>query len=765
MFLRRIEIEGFKSFANKVAVDFAASGGVGAPAGVTAIVGPNGSGKSNIADAVRWVMGEQSMKSLRSKKSEDVIFAGSRGARRMNTASVTLYLDNADKRIPLPYAEVAVSRTVYRDGAGEYAINGAKVRLLDVVDALAHAGIGKGGYAIITQGMTDAFLAATPLERRAIIEDAAGVKPYQIRKQRSLARLASTKVNADRVAGLVAEITPHLRMLKRQAERAAKAEDVAALLREKQEQLYVRRWRQFRTEQAELRALYEERGSAMRVVEREVDMLSGEVERLAQAMEQASDGGESETVRRKRALSEEVAARHRAIAVADAQIAMEQERLVREVAALRTSIPVDTAYVQTHLDDVAVRLETAAGATDVPTLQQACADGGRATRTLRADVTRGTVQVDVSAQRAALETATDGRLADIRAARATATAALADAERAMEEVDTALREDARADREARATFFEKERLLRERERALTAARDAWNDSKVALARVEVREEDLARVIAADLAVVPDDLAARTDIAEATEDDTTLEQIVGRLRVQHEAIGAIDPLIIQEYRETQQRYDFLTKELADLERAAHDLQVVVREMDEKIAAAFADAYNFINKEFQTFFRMMFGGGKAALHKVAVAPREVAADDVADDDTAPNDEDAVQQEAAIGITITATPPGKNVEDLALLSGGERSLVSLSLLFAVIAFNPPPFVILDEVEAALDEANARRFGTIIGELAARTQFVIITHNRETMRHASLLYGVTMKGDGISRLLSVRLDAVASPDTADVL
>ena len=180
MFLKKLEVNGFKSFAARTTLDFSYGDESGGNHGVTAIVGPNGSGKSNIADAIRWVMGEQSMKNLRGKKLEDVIFAGSGKKTKLGSAKVTLYFDNSDKKIPLDFLEVSISRKVYRSGESEFLVNGSRARLQDIADFLARAGVGKQSYAIINQGMADAVLNSTALERRSIIEDAAGVKLYQI---------------------------------------------------------------------------------------------------------------------------------------------------------------------------------------------------------------------------------------------------------------------------------------------------------------------------------------------------------------------------------------------------------------------------------------------------------------------------------------------------------------------------------------------------------------------------------------------------------
>ncbi len=759
MFLKKIELHGFKSFAQKTTIDFTAAMHTINGArhyGITAIVGPNGSGKSNVADAIRWVMGEQSMKSLRSKKSDDVIFAGSSTQRKMNTASVALYFDNTDGSMPVEFGDVVVSRTVYRDGSGEYHINGAKARLLDVVDLLAHIGLGKGSYSIITQGMTDAFLSATPLDRRRIIEDAAGVRPFQIKKQRALTKLDSTRVNLERVAGLIQEIEPHLKMLKRQADRAAKAEDVAKELTERQKQLYQWRWNAFKTEQSSALKELEQRNAALQSAQKEVDALSHELRMQAQKMEARASAGDAELLKEKRVIGDKLAAARKELAIIEGHMALERERIAREIAALKSRVPVDSQYVRAHLDTMAKNIDSVLQneKMNVEILKNALAKARKAIVSLNADVERGSVEVDTRAQKERIRKEGDEKILAITQKRATVEERIAKYEAALVAVDKKLADGAAAERAARAAFFEQERVLRDKERALNALRDAYNEAKIRLARVEVREEDLKRLIMTELNMTPEDLEAC--VCEPVEDEAHLEQRVARLKVQHESIGTIDPLVIDEYKETQERYDFLTQEYDDLQRAIVDLVTVIKEMDQEIDKAFKKAFSFINNEFGLYFRMMFGSGKASLKKVTFAPRHQnvqASEDVTEDDesTVKKDDDV-----QIGIAISATPPGKRVNSLAQLSGGERSLVSLALLFAVIAFNPPPFVVLDEVEAALDESNARRFGNILKALSKKTQFVTITHNRETMRHASVLYGVTMNQDGVSRLLSVKIDDI---------
>jgi len=221
--------------------------------------------------------------------------------------------------------------------------------------------------------------------------------------------------------------------------------------------------------------------------------------------------------------------------------------------------------------------------------------------------------------------------------------------------------------------------------------------------------------------------------------------------------------VEEYKEAKIRFDFLTKEAKDLEEAMKNLRSVIKEMDKKIKVQFEEAFGFIDKKFQEYFRTIFGGGKAGLKLIKIknnrnlSPEEVVSGEKIDlEEKEVNNEDEDEQETQWGVEISAVPMGKKITSLGMLSGGERTLTSLALLFSVIAHNPPPFAILDEVEAALDEANSGRFSRIIRRLSDKTQFVLITHNRQTMKESSLLYGVTMSDDGVSKLLSVKLDEV---------
>lgn len=756
MYLKKLEIIGFKSFANRTVLDFLPDCDVagGGKCGITVIVGPNGSGKSNVADAIRWAIGEQSLKNLRGKKSEDVIFAGTDKKSRLGTASVTLYFDNSDKRIPIEFAEVSITRKIYRSGESEYLINGARVRLLDIVDLLAKAGIGKDSYCVITQGMSDAVLSATPIERRSIFEDAAGVKQYQIEKERALRKLESTRENLVRVDSLLQEIEPHLKNLRRQAEKASQGKEIADKLHAKQVLLYSFLWENFQSERGTL--LKERDGAQKQVFDLEVETntLQSEVAEASYAMEDQSK--EEELNHTLNTARDEANTFLRDRSIIEGKIEIEKEK--QKIEEVIRIIPVDLKYVQkaleeirSHQSELILRIQHVEKLEDLQDIREFAQVIKQKLYDLHEKAGEGNVkEKQIITMPYEEKKLSDERLATLTKEKEVCNKRLELLQKTIGEKEQALQTLRTAGRTSRETFFSKEKEWREKEYKLTGLKDQLNEVKVRLARVEVREEDLVGLVRVELSLGVEDLKYDGTPVEREK----LEREIARLKVEVEHIGTIDPLVVEEYQETEERFTFLTRESADLKQATQSLHTVIKEMDQKIDKVFHAAFLEIKKKFAAYFKIIFGGGKADIEIVKIRSRRRSEDEETQDDISKEEKEGENEE--IGIEIFACPPGKKITNLSMLSGGERSLTSLALLFAIISHNPPPFAVLDEVEAALDEANSKRFGTMLRELSLHTQFIAITHNRETMSQAGLLYGVTMGADGVSQLLSVRLDQV---------
>ena len=772
MFLKKIEITGFKSFAKRTTLDFS-EGGVfrnNEMIGITAIVGPNGSGKSNVADALRWAMGEQSMKHLRGKKAQDIIFAGSGKKSQLGSAQVALFLDNSDKKIPIEYPEVVITRRIFRSGESEYLINGTKVRLIDVIDLLAKAGVGQRSYCIINQGMADQILNSTLLERRSIIEEAAGVKEFQVKKERSERKLKNTKINLERVKGLLVEIEPHLRLLKRQSLKAQKGEQYRTALKQKQKQLFGYLWKNFADNREQAQLVVQELGRQTMLLQREIDELREKIQKDSKQTNQIGDQV-SQLEKKQRDLNYELNNLERSVVVEEGKLELEKQR-AKNVQTVEV-IPVGAEFVKTRLsqikqqqDELIARITKIEKIDQVQELKEYARAIAQEIYELYEGIAKGKIEKkkpEVELER--LRTVNLKKVQEIMDNLKRARGKRDLLEKEVVEIRKKIEELVKKDRQERKTTIEMEDALRRKQFELDKIKDRFNDSKIELARVEVKEEDLVSRIRQELKIPPDQL----ETVEEKIDVSEHEREIIRLKVQLEQIGGIDDTILEEYEETQKRYDFLHKESADLQEAMKRLKEVVREMDKKVKEKFEDTFRSINQEFDNYFRIIFNGGKAELKKVEIKTRtqdpvQLAQDSQEGDDASEKEliiDDVAQiseEELQHGVEIVACPPGKKISNLGMLSGGERSLTSLALLFAIISHNPPPFAILDEVEAALDEANSKRFGRILRELSGKTQFILITHNRQTMREAAILYGVTMGDDGISKLLSIKLDQVGS-------
>lgn len=764
MFLKKLEIIGFKSFAKKTVLDFSETGALNSnkSVGIAAIVGPNGSGKSNIADALRWAMGEQSMKHLRGKKTQDIIFAGSGKKAKLGSAQVSIYLDNSKKQILLDFDEVVITRKIYRSGESEYLVNGAKTRLIDIVDLLAKAGIGQRSYCIVNQGMADQILNATPVERRIILEEAAGVKEFQIKKQRSGRKLQSTKSNLDRVSGLLVEIEPHLKLLKRQSIRAQKGEVYRKKLKEKQQLLYGFLWNGLSVSVKKVQKVKKE-------IELEIEQLQKNINKIAKELRKESQNtvslqgeiGKLEAVQRN--ANYELNIVERKLIVEEGKLILEKERTSH--IRLVEVIPMGVSMIKTRLSEIKIQqerlIERIEGVDDLKQIQE-IKEYARAISMemyeLYESVVKGKMEKKKPAQEIQKQKAIN--LKRVHVIMDEVKKLKSEKEKLQKEVDLSRKkvsELVKKDRDERRTSIDLEDKLRRGRFELDKKKDALNETRIESAKNEVKEEDLKRRIRSEMRINPENLQYKGGEVDISRCDGE----INRLKFQLEQIGGMDDTVIEEYDEMQKRYDFLSKESQDLYEAMKRLKKVIREMDAKIKDEFEEAFAFINKEFTKYFKIIFGGGKARLEQVEISTakrslRKTGVEDGVVDGSELLEEEQKEDEKQIGIEIFAEPVGKKISNLGMLSGGERTLTSIAMLFAIISHNPPPFAFLDEVEAALDEANSKRFGRILHELSGKTQFVLISHNRQTMREAALLYGVTMGGDGISKLLSVKLDQV---------
>lgn len=736
--LKRLEIVGFKSFARKTALDFSSA--------TTAIVGPNGSGKSNVAEAFRFALGEQSMKSMRGKRSEDLIFAGSNSSPRQNRAAVAITFDNRKKIFPaLDFEEVTIERAVYRDGASEYTLNGSKVRLRDIQELLASANIGETGHHIISQGEADRILVSNPKERRAMLEDALGLKVFEFKKQEAIRKLEKTRENVREVESLRRELAPHLRFLEKQVEKLERAEGLVKDLAEKAREYFSIEERYLEHEKEINSKETAETKERLRKVEHELS----EFERETSA--------ESEGMKRIEAVRQAERELDRASA--------ERAELSREIGRIegalseakrRSQALAKEPYVKVsreHFEALRDEVEKQAGVTDD-------ADASALLAALRA------VRQAVTAFFERFALPSDDFLAEEEQAvfrLESEKEKLLAKDASLEARVTSAKTELGKAREARMAYEEtgRETKVRILELAETRARE-----ESAFARQEARGKELAylteelqRERAEVLPLAGAAAFSYEALTTLPEEDRKVQEerkrVLDRLKIRVEEAGGTGEEVRTEFNETKSREEFLARELHDLAQSAEGLEALIDELDDELAKTFADGLAQVNRSFTEYFGLMFGGGGA---KLVLEELDARSDDEEDEEEDDAGEEDVARREKPGLEVVVNLPKKRVQALMQLSGGERALTSIALIFAMSQVNPPPFLILDETDAALDEANSRRYGDMIESLAKRSQLVVITHNRETMSRAGILYGVTMGNDGISKLLSVKFDEAAA-------
>jgi len=728
VYLKKLEIFGFKSFAKKTVLEF--------EPGIISVVGPNGSGKSNIADSLRWVFGEQSMKLLRGKKSEDVIFAGSDQKARLGTAEVSVYFDNHDHRIPLDYDEVAISRRLYRDGNSEYLINGNQVRLLDIQELLNNSGFGTTSYHVIGQGTIDQLVLGGPAAIKDLLEEASGVKPYYVKRDRAKRRLERTGSNLEQVQALVSEIEPRLRSLRRQTKRLEERSHIEKELREGQVIYYGQILRGLEQQLQEL-------GGKVQVFDKQTGDLNREISELLRSIEH----GEKDNLG-----STKVAKKLRAdLEVLHKEKLTLQERQATTRGQLKVASPKESALGQ-FWPDIKNKFHAAyerflklVGSFDVKE-----AEGVKVMLGEIALLIKRAEGEDASPQEALVRE--EERLShDLQKL-------FGD----IQKLENDLRSYTEQEEKAKEQLFVRERLLRTKQETLLRTNEQKNSLAIEQTRFVTRREAYEQEATAELGA---DFKMLLERSKSGSPPANLQEKIGMLKRQLAMIGGVDDMIVQEYRETEERYQYLTNQSADLQKGVKDLQEIIVELDEVIKKEFNEAFQKITEKFVEYFRILFNGGRASMALLRERPTPRLSSPTGGEESKEGGEDEEDLEfqalsgkaEIVGIEIRATPPGKKLAGIAALSGGERALTSIALLSSLLATFPSPFVVLDEVDAALDEANSIRFGKILGTLAHKTQFITITHNRETMRQSHTLYGVTMGDDSVSKVLSLKLDQAA--------
>lgn len=750
MYLKHLTINGFKSFAKKGELEFSAP--------ITAIVGPNGSGKSNVAESFRFVLGEQSIKSMRGKKGEDLIFNGSDSVSRGNRAQVGVVLDNSKRVFQMDFDEINLERTVNRDGQNEYSINNSKVRLKDVQELLAAANIGSTGHHIISQGEADRILSANNQERREMIEDALGLKVYQYKKNEAEKKLEKTRSNVDQVQLVRREVAPHLQFLERQIKKIERS----IALRNELNNVYAE---YLKREDTYIAFHFDRLTQARKKPDMQLEKLKEELLTAKRILKESENDEKSNTLI---ALEEKVTAVRkerqellRKSGQVEGQVLFLKRRIeqIKERSKSESDAPIPVGEVKKIIRVVETSIEKAIKSDDVSFLQRSLGD---VVHTLQKFVQHvaGSIEVDTASEEKELEVLVtdqkkyEGEIVEVEKKESTLTK---EYDLIRQSIEAESQESREAEREVFRIVGEQRdcenEIVRIDQELGVLERDRDEFKRELQEAVSLIGAGASKYFSFEIIADGAALSNKDIVIEDRQVQKNRRRELEKLKIRLEELGGVNQDVEKEYKEVKERDEFLVREIADLETSIVKLEELITELTASLNEQFIEGIDKIGIEFNRFFALMFGGGEAKLIRVKPKIRKAKNDE--DTESVGSETEEVEDEnAQEGIELDVKLPNKRVRGLDMLSGGERALTSIALIFAMSQVNPPLFIILDETDAALDEANSRRYGDMIEALAEKSQLILITHNRETMSRAGILYGVTMGSDGVSKLLSVKFD-----------
>ncbi|NCF75369.1 MAG: AAA family ATPase [Xanthomonadaceae bacterium] len=865
MHLKRIEIKGFKSFANKTILEFPEP--QKNDKGITAIVGPNGAGKSNIVDAIRWALGEQSIKLLRGKKSQDVIFHGSSKQSRLGMAEVSLFIDNKDKTIPIEYSELLLTRKLYRNGESVYLINKVNTKLSDIIMLLAKANFGQKSFSIIGQGMIDYILFSGFKEKKLFFDEAVGVRQYQIKKFQTVNDLEKAKNNLSKIKIVLTELEPHLKLLSRQAKKLEKQKNLKQKLKDLQIKYYSNIYYHNKEKIEESNSRLKEKkmidvkfGEQLLDLQKEFSLLSHEnnLNKKFNDLKQKFDffiNKKNEILREFAFLKGEIDLKYKKMGKFDLiWLRKNKDELIKQ----KNKIKNDLEYsceeskeiekklkeyqnkkniLSNQLEEISKKIKqllennkkkesnkinkesikkiiisqkelieqikTVKEIKDIKRIEQ---KAKTIKQSLDKMIQEDEVKQNESIKKKIFELANiENNLINqknknfeslnkleiaknvnkeknkILQSRIIETAE--NLKKIESEIDNNKPKDSKTmfknyqireqkinieikeidkkilvvkkeldnfnkkEQEKRDGMFSLQNKIQEQQIKINQNRNIINKLMIEFTKLETQKENLEIEINKELKNI--DYLNKSLIDE----DINIEKI-NRLKSQLELIGGIDPETTERYEAVKKRYNFVFNQIKDLEASSEKLKKIIINLDKIIKNKFDKSFIEINKNFNKYFKILFNGGEAKLIKTIIQKNKE--NNINENSEIIEANDNKKEKEEIGIEIKIAPLGKKLKDINIFSGGERSLTSIALICAIISTNPSPFVILDEVDASLDEINATHFAKIIKNLSYKTQFIAISHNRTTMEAAKILYGVTMQEKGISKILSLSLEDV---------
>ena len=728
MRLKSLKLAGFKSFVDPIEIDF--------PGIMCGIVGPNGCGKSNIIDAIKWVKGELSAKSLRSESLQDVIFNGSDSRKPVSHCSVELAFDNSENFLGgeyLKFDEVSVKREMGRDGQSTYFINNAVARRRDVQDLFLGTGLGGNSYAIIEQGIISSLVGAKPEELRSYVEEAAGISKYKERKRETESRIRRTSENISRLKDLEDEVKRSIRRLKAEANLTSRYKKLR--VKEQEFQKFI--------VNDDLKVLL----ASMNESQKENDSIDKDLEKI--------DGDRLNFVAKRDVVKtklmeglKELEDEQRSFFEAGAKISLIEEKERTVNVRINDLINEEKKNI-TNLDDLSKELGSSDNSMDdldKKILEQIKSDSLKAIAKLEADLSsKDETQLKESFQNFWQKGYEFGQGQSGDASEKIDSLKKQFAERnkqIINEVES-LKKELGKEKSELTNFIELRKNQELKVMELKANQDKANEElrnfESEITKLETEKDRIVhqrnekelnkRSIEIEVKEKQEKLHSFEEIKDIEGEREEIIVDLEKLQKRIMNLGPINFAAPETLEAEVQRKEVLSGQIEELEVSLNKLDEAIKKIDRESNKSFHDCLNSVNKHLEEMFPKLFGGGFCKL-------------------------DLLDKTEDSGLMLMARLPGKKNTKLSQLSGGEKALTALALVFSLFSINPAPFCLLDEVDAPLDDENTARFINLVNEMSEKVQFIFVTHNKISMEKSTHLLGVTMRDLGVSKVVSVDVE-----------
>ena len=806
MKLKQLGITGFKSFSEKTTILI--------ENGLTGIVGPNGCGKSNIVEALRWCMGENSAKSMRGSGMEDVIFSGTSNRPSRNISEVSLLLDNQNKEGPAQFKEfeeVSVKRKIEKDKGSKYYINDKEVRARDVQTLFADLSTGAHSPSLISQGKIGQLVISKPIERKSILEEAAGISGIHSRRQEAETRLNAAENNLKRADELKKQQQKQLDNLKKQAEEATRYKEISREIKKIEAGLYYLKIREIEKDKKKIIEKLSELEDEISAINIDFNhnsaLLEDENKKIAPLRDKKMESAASlqkinldmaslvEEEARVKSLQEKLEKsiktldsdleREKSISLDanlnEKRISKEKEELLKtenELINVETSSSKDLKISKSKLDDLQSKLEKILNKIEndidedkkltkkdfnelrqlvkkITSSQEEYAEKYGKDKSVQSDSIKRKERIkniDIELENwRNLKANSEKMIAELSDRKNIIQSEITENQKNPERIATSKGQNLQNLENTKKRNEEIENELLEAEKKYNAINQNIKEVQIKLSDlkenkarneatiegIENRKKDLLYSVKSELNIHNEnEILPQSDLNETSSDDlpSLNEQLKKseKIKKQRDSLGSVNLRADEETKKYETEIKKMEDDRSDLYSAIVKLKTSIDELNQKGRERLLDAFNKVNRKFNEVYTKLFNGGTAKIELV-------------------DSEDPLEA----GLEMYVSPPGKRLQSITLLSGGEQALTALSLVFAVFLVNPSPICVLDEVDAPLDDANVTRFCSLLDELTkiTKTKFIIITHHALTMSRMHRLYGVTMAEQGVSQLVSVDL------------